>query len=251
MISISIVSHGHAEYVDNLLLRLAEFYAEIDFEVILTKNIPEQNTIDFSNLPFPIILIQNPCAKGFGSNHNAAFKCCHGKWFCVMNPDVVLNDNPFPLLLRELMVADAAVIAPATLAPTGEIEDSVRHFPNLRSLFSKFSGFSDGCYRFGIKDPTFSPDWVAGMFMLFHSVDFERINGFDEKFFLYYEDVDICARLWKAGRPVMACPKVTIVHDARRTSRKNLRYMRWHVASMIRYFWKHWGRLPHVGRDQR
>jgi GT2 family glycosyltransferase len=82
------------------------------------------------------------------------------------------------------------------------------------------------------------------MFMLFSTEDYKAIGGFDEKFFLYYEDVDICIRLWKSGRSVMVDPDVQVVHDARRTSHKSWRFMRWHVASMIRFFWKHWGRLP-------
>lgn len=86
----------------------------------------------------------------------------------------------------------------------------------------------------------------AGIFMLFSAKDFRAVDGFDEKYFLYYEDVDICARLWKAGRHVLACPKALVIHEARRTSRKNFHYMQWHMMSMARYFWKHWGRLPNV-----
>lgn len=53
------------------------------------------------------------------------------------------------------------------------------------------------------------------------------------------EDVDLCARLWRSGRRVMLCPAVRVVHDARRASRRDLRHMRWHAASMARYFRKH------------
>lgn len=82
--------------------------------------------------------------------------------------------------------------------------------------------------------------------MLFRSEDFRRLQGFDEKFFLYYEDVDICARAWKSGMKVLACPSVSVIHDAQRASRRNLQHMKWHAASMMRYFWKHAGRLPPV-----
>ena len=80
--------------------------------------------------------------------------------------------------------------------------------------------------------------------MLFRSEAFAELKGFDEKFFLYYEDVDVCIRAWNRGLRVLACPRVSVIHDARRDSRRSLRHLRWHVASMRRFFWKHWARLP-------
>jgi hypothetical protein len=82
------------------------------------------------------------------------------------------------------------------------------------------------------------------MFMLFRAEAFQDIGGFNEEFFLYYEDVDICARLWKAGWKVVLHPGVSVIHDAQRASRHNPRHMAWHLSSMARYFWKHSGRLP-------
>ena len=75
--------------------------------------------------------------------------------------------------------------------------------------------------------------------MLFRSSDFAAIEGFDERYFLYYEDVDICARLHKANKTIVADLNATAIHHAQRASRKNLRHMRWHLTSMIRYLWLH------------
>lgn len=80
--------------------------------------------------------------------------------------------------------------------------------------------------------------------MLFRAEAFRDVGGFDGAFFLYYEDVDICARLWQAGWKVIYHPGISIIHDARRSSRRDPHYMRWHAASMLRYLWKHYGRLP-------
>ena len=83
---------------------------------------------------------------------------------------------------------------------------------------------------------SFYPDWVAGMFMLFPHEVFQNIGGFDERYFLYYEDVDLCARLTLANYRILLCSTVSVVHDARRSSHKNLRYMRLHLTSMLRFF---------------
>jgi GT2 family glycosyltransferase len=74
------------------------------------------------------------------------------------------------------------------------------------------------------------------MFMLFRPEMFSAVGGFDEGYHLYYEDVDICARLKVAGCRIVACPGVFAIHSARRESHQNLRYMKWHLQSMIRFF---------------
>lgn len=244
MISISIVSHGQGGLVNEVLSDIARFADVGRFEVLLTKNITERLPFSVEDFPYPIRLVENVTPKGFGANHNAAFRLAKGKWFCVMNPDIRMPGNPYPLLVEEIEQQQAAVIAPAVLSSTGQIEDSIRRFPTPLTLAGKMLGWGDGRYSFSVGDEAFAVDWVGGMFMLFRAEDYKRVGGFDEGFFLYYEDVDICARLWKSGRRVLACPRVQVIHDARRDSRNNLQYMRWHVASMIRFLGKHWLRLP-------
>ena len=72
--------------------------------------------------------------------------------------------------------------------------------------------------------------------MLFPSGIFERLGGFDERYFLYYEDVDICGRLRLQGHEVVLCPQAKVTHHAQRTSHRSVRYLRWHLTSMLRFF---------------
>ena len=239
MITVSIVSHGHATMLKPLLAQLAGF-AQVS-RIILTRNVPE--TLDLSPQP-ALILRDNAQPMGFGANHNAAFHLCETPYFCVLNPDIALPENPFPALIDCLEQSDAALAAPLVVAPSGEIEDSIRHFPTPLALLQKTFGGEDGRYVIPADAQPFKADWVAGMFMLFRAAEFRAANGFDEGFFLYYEDVDICARLWRSGRRIIACPSAHAIHAAQRTSRRNLRYMAWHLRSMLRYFAKHLGRSP-------
>lgn len=243
VISISIVSHGQGELVGQVLADLARGPMPLAAEILVTLNIPETVPFAPTDFPWPVRIVENASPKGFGANHNAASRMAQGEWFCVMNPDIRMPENPFPLLVEEAVRLSAAVIAPAVLTPAGRVEDSVRHFPSPLGLAGKMLGRGEGRYSFALGDETFAADWVAGMFMLFRAEDYRAMGGFDERFFLYYEDVDLCARLWTAGGRVLACPRAEVVHDARRASRRSLRYMRWHAASMARYFGKHWLRL--------
>lgn len=244
IITISVVSHGQAHLVNQLLQDLDRLY-DGSFNVIITFNIPE-NDIDFSVFRFITQIVKNQTPRGFGANHNAAFRQCQTSFFCVINPDIHLKSNPFSALLACMRDENPAVATPAVLTPEGEAEDNVRHFPTFFGLVAKALNLDDGRYTVNPGAAPFAADWVGGMFMLFRATDFSAVGGFDEGFFLYYEDVDICTRLWKSGRRVVACPQASVVHDARRASRRNLRYMRWHLSSMGRYFRKHLFRLPTV-----
>lgn len=241
LIAVSIVSHAHG----TMVVRLIESLLACDevAQIIVTRNIPELLPIPDSDR---ITVLDNKLPKGFAENHNAAFQFCKQPFFCPLNPDIALQGNPFSVLLTEMEKSAASIAAPLVVAPAGSVEDSVRHFPTLRSLARKICGAGDGRYHLKLNDPVVFPDWVAGMFILFRGADYARLEGFDQGYFLYYEDVDICARAWKAGMKIVACPSVAVVHDARRDSRRSLRHLRWHLASMARYFMKHWGRLPRV-----
>jgi N-acetylglucosaminyl-diphospho-decaprenol L-rhamnosyltransferase len=241
LIAVSIVSHGHGSMVESLVKSLIEF-PEVK-QIFVTRNIPEPLAlVDDSR----VSVISNAIPLGFGANHNAAFSRCRQPTFCVLNPDIMVFDNPFPRLLAVLRDTGAALVAPLVKAPGGEVEDSMRYFPTLLSVATKAFRGSEGRHVAEDGQTTFFPEWVAGMFMLFRSLDFQRLGGFDEDFFLYYEDVDICVRAWKRGMRVAACTEVEVVHDARRDSRRKLRHFLWHSASVARYLWKHWGRLPGV-----
>jgi hypothetical protein len=235
LISISVVSHGQAGLVSGVLADLARLVDPTSIEVILTLNIPEPLSFAVTDFPFPISLIDNPSPQGFGANHNAAFRLADGRWFCVMNPDIRLDGNPFSALLACLTDPDVGVAAPLVLGVNGEIEDSARRFPSPLTIACKAWGGCRGS-DYAIADQPVYPDWVGGMFMLLPRDIFAAAGGFDPRYFLYYEDVDLCARLRLQGKLAILCPRARVVHHARRSSHRSLRYLRWHLGSMLRFF---------------
>ncbi len=240
-ITVSIVSHGQGHLVAGLLEDLAR--CPNLSAVILTLNIPEDDIPCPESLRSCLRVIRNEHPLGFGANHNQAFGFCKASLFAVLNPDIRLTEDPFPQLVLALETSHGGVIAPAVRYPEGGLEDSARHFPTLPGLLRKFMGLGDGRVEVKGSVPQ-DVDWTAGMFLLFPASVFGELGGFDEGFFLYYEDVDICTRLWKSGRRVILHPGVTVIHAAQRMSRRNLRYMKWHLTSMARYLGKYTGRLP-------
>ena len=232
-VTISIVSHGHGAMVSSLLADLA-VHCGSNIDIILTLNIPESPRIGDGEFPFPVKLIRNAAPKGFGANHNAAFRLCQSPYFCVLNPDINIAEDPFPGLIRELRIPRSGLAAPRIVNPDGETEDSARGFPTIPSLIRKALSLAPKL-DYEITTAPLSPDWVAGMFMLLRSETFAEVGGFDERYFLYYEDVDLCRRLRRHGYDVRLAPSVVAVHDARRESRRSLRHLRWHLASALRF----------------
>lgn len=239
MIAISIVSHGHGNMVSRLVEKLLNFPQVT--RVIVTFNIPEH--IQLPNATH-IRTITNETPQGFAANHNSAFNECREEFFCALNPDVEFMNNPFPLMLNAFLDKRVALVAPRVVSTSGAHEDSWRQFPSLRIIFGKVLG-GDGA-RYGLRSTgeNFEVDWVAGMFMLFRSKVFHKIGRFDDRYFLYYEDVDVCVRIWRSGFRILACPTVCVAHAARRESHRRMRYFLWHLCSMLRYFRTHWFRLP-------
>lgn len=235
--TLSVVSHQQQHLVKDLLNDIKANVCQ-NLKVILTINFTEDLSFKSTDYPFPITIIQNNQPKGFGANHNQAFTLCDTPYFCVINPDIRLLSDPFYILLEELDQHSAAVIAPLVLNPQRQIEDSVRKFPTPLSVFKKF--FSKKiALDYVLNKVIINPDWVAGMFMLFRSEKYQLVGGFDERYFLYYEDVDICKSLHKLGENIVFSPNTSVIHAARRSSHKKMNYLFLHISSMLRFFLKH------------
>lgn len=241
MIAISIVSHGHGKMVESLVSNLLNF-PEIS-SILLTLNIAEELNIPTNPR---IIVIKNISPKGFGANHNAAFKMCSELYFCVLNPDILIEYNLFRELVSSFDIHKTGLVSPLVKNSKGGIEDSVRHFLTPASLFLRVFCKKSDAYKCLEGGGFIFSEWVGGMFMLFSSTVFEHINGFDEKYFLYVEDVDICTRVWLNGYKVLVNQNVSVIHNAQRASRKSFKHMLWHIKGIFRYFVKFHKSLPRL-----
>jgi N-acetylglucosaminyl-diphospho-decaprenol L-rhamnosyltransferase len=235
-LSISIVVHNQAVLARQLLEDIAALGNQVSVEVLFTVNTDESLPFTPHDYRFPLRIIRNPHPKGFGANHNFAFKMSRADFYCVLNPDIRLIGNPFPPLIDCLKTRGSGVVGPSIINPAGLSEASARRFPTPWSILKKAICGSPDSLDYHQTDTVFEPDWIGGMFMVFTRRSFETIGGFDERYFLYYEDVDICTRLKMARLPVLKCPEAKAVHDGRADSHHDLKYLQWHLRSMVRYF---------------
>jgi len=234
-ITLSVVSHGQIQLVAALLQDLVTHCRETSLDVILTLNVPEELPASLDRLPYPLQVLRNTTPLGFGENHNRAFQHTKALFFCVINPDIRIVSDIFAVLTNALESPYVGVVAPLIVNGVGAIEDSARKFPTpLKILCKLFGGCRGQDYQMG--SVPLEPDWVGGMFMVFRRDAYEALGGFDQKFFLYYEDVDLCARIRLKGLRVVMVPGVRATHLARRSSHRSAAYSLMHIRSMLRFF---------------
>ena len=233
----SIVSHGHGTLIGQLLASIAQrrLIDPSRDQVVVTINIAEDEGFLAAASTLPMIVLRNGSPKGFGANHNAAFSRCTSQVFCVLNPDLALDSLDLRFMLETLEDPKVGTWAPLVNSPESTVEDSARRFPTPAILFRR-TFLKQRMNDYDIADQPIAVDWVAGMFMAFRSSVYSGIRGFDESYHMYMEDVDICRRLGRADLQVIYDPRTSVTHDARRDSRRKLKYLMWHLRSAIRFF---------------
>ena len=235
-ICISIVSHGQFKLMERLLFQLHK-YSQLIEKVIITINIPEKifkKKIYRSNL-FSWTFNESPL--GFGQNHNNAFKKCKSDYFCILNPDILIKKDTFSKLLFIKEKNNIGIIGPALINSSKNKQVNARKFPNFISSIYNFNKIKSEYFAWNTNKLRYT-DWIGGMFMIIKVSDFKSLQGFDERFYLYYEDVDLCYRAKRKGLNIAECSEVIVVHDARRSSHRKLKYFLLHVRSFIKYFFK-------------
>jgi N-acetylglucosaminyl-diphospho-decaprenol L-rhamnosyltransferase len=232
-VTVSIVSHGQWTMVRPLVDQLHAHCRLSVARIVLTVNIPEAAEVPAHwDLPLDIVRNDSPC--GFGANHNAAFALCASPWFLVLNPDIRLESNVIAALLARAK-PQAGLLTPRIHEPDKPAPEPYRGLLTPAELFRR---------RTPGHRPPREPAWVAGMFMLLRREAFEQVSGFDDHFFMYCEDFDLCARLRLAGWALQVEGNLSVLHDAARASNSSLKPLLWHLASFARVwtsptFWRY------------
>lgn len=228
---VSMVSHGHAAHVTSLLHQLAEWSGACLARVVLTLNIPEPDmppAAPKGGWPFVLDIVRNPQPQGFGANHNQALAGAQENFVCVLNPDVVLlpeQGDVMDALCRVAQTPGAGIAFPVQVNAAGLEQDSRRELTTPLSLLQR--------RLLGRKQVRM--DWVNAACIVLPTQVWRAVEGFDERFFMYCEDVDLSLRVQLAGWRLVAAP-VCIVHAGQRASGRQWMHFKWHLRSL----WKLW-----------
>ncbi len=252
-VSIITVGMNHLKYIKNLYRTLLdEHRPTVDFECIFVDNCSKDGSQEWLRNTYPEVkIIQNVKPRGFGENNNKGVAASSGDYIAIINPDIEFIDDSLDRLIiwMESHKDQYGIIGPKLLNPDRTVQYSARTFMTAKKFFFRALSYGNDQTHFGKvgdylcrdldMDKLQPVNWVMGAAM-FASRDFYyELGGFDEDYFLYMEDEDLCLRSWKAGKPVIFAGNFSVVHNHLRKSRKIGKAMFKHFKSLYTFFKKH------------
>jgi N-acetylglucosaminyl-diphospho-decaprenol L-rhamnosyltransferase len=187
---------------------------DVGVEVVVLDNASEDGSADTVRERFPTVrVIEQEFRAGFGANHNTVIRATRGRYVYVLNEDTVSDDWGFARLVSEMDGhARVAALGPRLVYPGGQRQDSAWRFPTpLVSVLGLPTLGRIGITQ-SIGERSRAVDWLMGSALLLRRQALDEVGLFDEGFFIYFEEVDLCLRLHHAGWGVRYFPGVTVVH---------------------------------------
>lgn len=257
-ISIVIVNYKSKDKLKECLKSISQSdLSGLSYEIIVVENDSGDNLSDLQKEIIDFKLIISPINLGMGGGNNLGIKEAKGDFVLILNPDTVLRPRAISIMFNYIKNnPDVYIVGPKLLNPDLTLQYSCANFPRpwtpifRRTFLGRF--FKGHANWFLMKsfshDIIREVDWMIGSCLLVRKDGFK---GFDENFFMYFEDTDICRRAWKVGKKVVYNPEAEVIHHHARASAKNSWYVsifknkltQEHIKSWFKYF-KKWGMLP-------
>jgi GT2 family glycosyltransferase len=250
-ITCSIVVYNHsAEQVRRTIESFLN--CPLNIKLYLVDN-SQEDTLRYEFISPKLEYIFNGRNLGYGRAHNLAIEKARNRspYHLVLNPDVEFDPSILEKLYRFMeQREDIGLVMPKVLYRTGDIQYLCKQLPSPKDLFLRrfipgkvkflFKGLMEN-YELKNRDYNTIMDIpnLSGCFMFIRTKVFDQIGMFDEQYFLYLEDTDLCRRINEYYRTVYY-PRVSIIHGYSKASYKSFRLMKYHLRSTIQYFNK-WG----------
>jgi len=259
-LSIIILNYNHKNLLKNCLNSLKEANVRLDYEIIITDNNSDDNSQEFlSQIKVKykdLKVILNNKNLGYARANNQAIKLAQGKYVLILNPDVIVLPNSIEKLVEYLKKNEkVGIVGPQLLNPDKTIQNSCYNFPKLitpmarRTFLGKLPGFKKELKRYLMLDfdhqQTKEVDWLIGACLMIRKEVLEKVKYFDERYFLYFEDVDLAKKVWQADYKVVYLPQAQMIHFHRRLSADKstlialFSKITWvHISSALKFFIK-------------
>jgi GT2 family glycosyltransferase len=252
-VSVVIVNYNVKEFVQNLLYSLEKALRNIEAEIIIVDNASDDGSVELIREKFPYVrLVASPQNLGFGKANNLGFQMAKGKYLFILNPDTLVREDTLDKLISFFeRTPEAGMIGCKILNPDGTLQLSCRRgFPSpwnsfckvtgLSSLFPKSRIFAKYNLTYLDEDEINEVDALSGSCMLMRKEAYDKTGGFDEQFFMYGEDLDLCYRVQKAGYKVFYVPETQIIHyKGESTKRSSLDETKVFYGAMSLFVKKH------------
>ena len=247
-ISIIIVTWNSQDYIEDCLNSIYKNSFK-DFEIIVIDNFSADLTVHLLREKYPDIKLIQSDNIGFGAACNLGFHYSKGKYVFFLNPDTEVKLDCLKNIYDFLENNDAHIVGAKLLWPDGRYQDSYKRFfgpfASWLELFEVHYYFPNNYvnreinYDFEIFDKPAEVDWVIGAAFAVRREIFTLVNGFDEDFFMYFEEIDLCRRVRKLGGKIYFLPSCEVIHKKGKSSvMSNVRSVEY-FKSLYLYHLKH------------
>jgi len=258
MISIVTVGMNHKKFIEALY---GSLYGgggpKAEFEAIYVDNCSTDGSVEWLHENYPQVkVLRNLTPLGFGENNNRGVMASQGDYIGIVNPDIVLKEGSLDRIFELSKEKKNVIICPQLLNPDGTVQYSVRKFVTLKLILRRWlSGENDDSNDSKVriylcKDMDYNKvqeiDWAIGAALFMSKEVYMRLGGFDERYFLYMEDEDLCLRAWEQGIPVVYYPEAKLIHNHLRGSTHLSKKTFYHFKSLFTFF-----RLHGVGYERK
>ena len=258
-LSIIIVHHQTPELLRLCLKSIRENSAGLNHEITVVdstisrraKDLVTEHYREVKYLPFKENL-------GYSRGVNIGIKNSSGKYFLILNPDVIVTEGAVQKMLSYMKKhPDIGILGPQILNFNGTHQRNFFSFYRpvtivaRRSFLGRLGLFKKALDDFLMTDAdvskTQTPDWLMGSAIMVSREALERVGGMDERFFMYFEDVDWARRFWHNDYKIIYYPDAIMYHYHQRESRSGFGLLdavfnkktRWHIKSAVKFFWKY------------
>ena len=228
-----------------------------EFEVIVSDNGSTDGSIDFIRASYPAVhVIENGRNLRFAKANNVGIRASQGEYVLILNPDTIIHETTLDRIVSFAdQHSEAGAFGCRVLNADGSYQRSARPFASFRgewiaALYLRWLGrvnkwFTSDNYPGWNGTTQRQVAWISGCFILVRSHLLKSLGGFDEQFFYYYEDMDLCRRIWQAGYPILYMSDATIAHLGGQSTKGRLSPIAFVLdGQMTRYlyYYKYYGR---------
>lgn len=240
-ISFIIVNYNSEDFLRKCLESLRQNITNEAYEVIVVNNDPvDLKKEDWNSFP-NLQIINRTANDGFAKACNAGSRIANGEFLFFLNPDTELKSSTISELLTALGEPSVGIVAPKLITRDGETQPwSVGYSVSLWDIVKNNFGHVTSKKLWQQEVPN-EVDWVSGAALAISKKLFDTCNGFDENFFMYFEDIDLCRRVQLRGQKILRLPQVSILHIGGQSYCDEKKQKAQYYVSQDYYFKKHTG----------
>lgn len=236
-ISVIIVNYNVKELLEQCINSIISASSNLNVEIIVVDNNSFDGSISYLKSKFPnrsnLKLIESPLNLGFAKANNQGAKEANGEYLLILNPDTILQEDTLEKSLKFYRDnTGIGALSCKLILPNGKLDLACRRsFPTpsvavyrilgLSQLFPKSKTFGKYNLTYLDENNTYEVDAIVGAFMLIKKDIYVNVKGFDEDYFMYGEDLDLCFRIKKAGYKIYYYPETSIIHYKGESTKKS------------------------------